>query len=299
MRRFQVKDRLLNNTKITAQVGAKTLTKCLKYLVIKPGRRIYLTAKVGGKRRKAQPKKQSFARRMFEQYFPAWVLLAVLFFMFLPDLVVFGANALADTIEAVPGAIIDVGEVVVDGGADVIEGVGDGLRSMFSAKQAVAPLFTTQVAHWNDDIERWAGKYDLDPNMLATVMQIESCGHPTVNSPAGARGLFQVMPMHFADGEDFYDPDTNAQRSAEVLNDCLGWADGDSGLAMACYNGGPSVINADFDNWHSEPQNYYKWATGIYADARKNKDNSETLDQWLAAGGQNLCDLADSTLAGD
>ena len=83
------------------------------------------------------------------------------------------------------------------------------------------------------DILRWAETYDLDPNLLATVMQIESCGHPTVSSHAGAQGLFQVMPMHFASDEDQLDPNTNAMRGASVLNSCLDMADGDAAMAMA------------------------------------------------------------------
>ncbi|MEO0565911.1 MAG: lytic transglycosylase domain-containing protein, partial [Chloroflexota bacterium] len=88
---------------------------------------------------------------------------------------------------------------------------------------SLAPLFTPEVTHWGPQIEAWATIYELEPNLLATVMQIESCGHPTVNSSAGAQGLFQVMPFHFADDEDMLDPDTNAKRGAAHLNDCLRW----------------------------------------------------------------------------
>ena len=37
----------------------------------------------------------------------------------------------------------------------------------------------------------------LDPDIIATIIQIESCGNPAARSTAGAQGLFQVMPFHF------------------------------------------------------------------------------------------------------
>jgi soluble lytic murein transglycosylase-like protein len=107
----------------------------------------------------------------------------------------------------------------------------------------IAPFFSPAVQHWGQDIERWATANGLDPNLLATVMQIESCGHPTINSYAGAQGLFQVMPFNFQAGDNYLDPETNAERGMNVLKQCKGFADGDVGLAMACYNGGPSVLS--------------------------------------------------------
>jgi hypothetical protein len=160
----------------------------------------------------------------------------------------------------------------------------------------IAPLFTAEVAHWSDDINRWANEYGLDPNLLATVMQIESCGHPTISSYAGAQGLFQVMPFHFNSSENQLDPDTNAMRGANFLNTCLEMADGNVGLAMACYNAGPGVISRPYETWDNQPQRYYTWGTGIYADAVNNQSSSETLDRWLAAGGSNLCDMAEDAL---
>ncbi len=160
----------------------------------------------------------------------------------------------------------------------------------------IAPLFTPEIDFWSDNINRWAHQYGLDPNLLATVMQIESCGHPTISSSAGAQGLFQVMPFHFLSSENQLDPDTNAMRGAGVLQACLDMADGDVGLAMACYNGGPRVLSIPYDQWHNEPQRYYTWGTGIYGDAVSNSISSETLNRWLDAGGSALCQMAGDAL---
>ena len=120
-------------------------------------------------------------------------------------------------------------------------------------------------------------------------MQIESCGHPTVISNAGAQGLFQVMPFHFSSGEDMLDPETNAKRGSAFLNHCYQAADGVIGLALACYNGGPSVINLERERWSWETQKYYRWGVGIYSDAIAGNALSETLDRWMEAGGERLC----------
>jgi hypothetical protein len=165
------------------------------------------------------------------------------------------------------------------------------------ATSAIAPFFTPQVSYWAADISRWSAQYGLDPNLLATVMQIESCGHPSIASHAGAQGLFQVMPFHFQQGEVMTDPETNARRGASFLSECLNtFAGGDPGLAMACYNGGPSVTRKPYTQWHNETRMYYRWGVGIYTDARAQATRSETLTAWLEAGGDTLCQKAADAL---
>ena len=160
----------------------------------------------------------------------------------------------------------------------------------------LADFFAPSVQHWSGEIGAWSAQHDLDPRLLATVMQIESCGHPTVISNAGAQGLFQVMPFHFAEGEDMLNPDTNARRGSAFLKQCQGAAGGAIGLTLACYNGGASVINKPRENWSRETQSYYRWGVGIYSDALAGQETSETLDKWLAAGGGRLCASAEQAL---
>ncbi|QPC82801.1 transglycosylase SLT domain-containing protein [Phototrophicus methaneseepsis] len=160
----------------------------------------------------------------------------------------------------------------------------------------IAGFFAPSVRYWEDDLVTWGKTYNLDPNLLATVMQIESCGHPTIASHAGAQGLFQVMPFHFSATEDMLDPDTNAMRSANFLNECHNWAGDNVGMIMACYNGGPSVTRKDFGNWPAETQRYYLWGAGIYNDAYHQLADSPTLDQWMNAGGSTLCNMAAAEL---
>jgi soluble lytic murein transglycosylase-like protein len=156
----------------------------------------------------------------------------------------------------------------------------------------ISPIFDPAVQHWAPQILRWAAMHDLDPDMVATVMQIESCGDPQALSIAGAQGLFQVMPFHFVAGENAFDPDTNALRGMNYLAERLEQTRGDVGLAFAGYNGGHVAAGSSWNQWPHETQRYYVWSTGIYADAKAGLGESPTLRQWMAAGGVSLCSQA-------
>lgn len=161
-----------------------------------------------------------------------------------------------------------------------------------AAVGGIAPLFTREIQHWAPQIVAWAAEFGLDPNMAATVMQIESCGDPNAVSSAGAQGLFQVMPFHFDAGETMQDPNTNARRGMAYLALGMQMTSGDTGLSFAGYNGGHGTAAKGWAAWPAETQRYYTWATGIYKDAAAGLGSSETLNQWLAAGGAGLCQQA-------
>jgi soluble lytic murein transglycosylase-like protein len=154
---------------------------------------------------------------------------------------------------------------------------------------SLSPLFPASVRHWTADIDRWAEEFDLPADLVAVVMTLESCGNPTVRSAAGAQGLFQVMPFHFASGEDPYDPEVNAQRGLAYLKGGLALASGDTGLAMAGYNGGHSLIGRDPSSWPAETVRYVRWGQGILADLTAGLPASPTLEAWRDAGGEQLC----------
>lgn len=178
--------------------------------------------------------------------------------------------------------------------------------NMVAAEQPAAPVvnysgkisavFSNEVKYWENDIVRWAANFNLDPDMVATIMQIESCGDPQALSIAGAQGLFQVMPFHFTAEENMLDPDTNALRGMNYFAERLVQTNGDVGKAFAGYNGGHVAAGSSWDNWAAETQRYFVWATGIYEDAKGGLAESPTLQQWYAAGGTSLCQQAASRL---
>lgn len=161
---------------------------------------------------------------------------------------------------------------------------------------AVSPVFRPEVQYWSGAIQTWATKTGLDPNLVATVMQIESCGDPNARSRAGAMGLFQVMPFHFASGDNPYSPDTNAARGLAYLKRSLAAANGNARLAFAGYNGGIGVIGRPEVSWAAETQRYAYWGSGIYAEASNGATESLRLQEWIATGGASLCRQARSRL---
>jgi len=160
----------------------------------------------------------------------------------------------------------------------------------------ISPIFTREVQYWADDIVRWSNASALDPNLVAVIMQIESCGNPSARSSAGAMGLFQVMPFHFQLGENPYNPETNALRGLNYLARSLQAANGDARLALAGYNGGIGVISRYEWTWHAQTKRYIYYGAPIYADARSGMASSPMLDEWYRKYGAGLCRDANQRL---
>ena len=181
-----------------------------------------------------------------------------------------------------------------------IEAAGGSTTSLFelsdSATPSISPIFTKQIQHWGSDIVRWAAESSLDPNLVAVVMQIESCGDPRAISRSGAIGLFQVMPFHFHITDSPFEPDTNALRGLNYLSRSLETAGGNARLALAGYNGGIGVISRGEWTWPSETHRYVRYGAPIYEDARSGADASTALEEWYGKYGASLCRQASRRL---
>lgn len=160
----------------------------------------------------------------------------------------------------------------------------------------ISSVFSKEVKHWEPQIMGWAELYSLDPDIIATIMQIESCGDPNAVSSAGAQGLFQVMPFHFEAGEDMQYPDSNAYRGMKFYNTMLAHTGGDIMLSFAGYNGGYAAANYPYDQWPNETKRYHYWAQGIYEEAKAGAAASTRLQEWMNAGGAGLCQQAANRL---
>jgi soluble lytic murein transglycosylase-like protein len=153
----------------------------------------------------------------------------------------------------------------------------------------ISPVFTREVQYWGSSISKWAAASNLDPNLAATVMQIESCGDPRALSRSGAIGLFQVMPFHFRITDSPYDPETNAARGLAYLARSLAAAGGDARLALAGYNGGIGVISRAEWAWSAQTRRYVQYGAPIYADARSGAQTSAMVQEWYNRYGRSLC----------
>ncbi|HEY5729032.1 MAG TPA: transglycosylase SLT domain-containing protein [Anaerolineales bacterium] len=164
---------------------------------------------------------------------------------------------------------------------------------------SLSPIFTREVQYWADDIHKWANASSLDPNLVAVVMQIESCGNPFARSSAGAMGLFQVMPYHFQSGENPYETNTNALRGLNYLSNSLNTAYGNVRLTLAGYNGGIGVISRGEWTWSAQTLRYVYYGAPIYEDARNGAVSSAKLDEWYRKYGAGLCREASQKLGID
>ena len=162
--------------------------------------------------------------------------------------------------------------------------------------QQLASLFTPEVLYWEEPILIWSQEWGLEPNLVATVMQIESCGDPNAKSSAGAMGLFQVMPYHFEGYENPYAPSINAHRGLAYLSSALNTHNGNTRLALAGYNGGITNSFRSESAWSAETVRYIYWGGNIYQDAMAGRNVSATLEEWLSNGGASLCNQASQRL---
>jgi soluble lytic murein transglycosylase-like protein len=89
-----------------------------------------------------------------------------------------------------------------------------------------------------------ATKYGLDPALLAGVVKQESNFNPNATSPAGAKGLTQLMDAT-AKGlgvTDPYNPAQSLDAGARFLSGLMTEFHGDQTLAVAAYNAGPAAV---------------------------------------------------------
>ncbi len=88
-----------------------------------------------------------------------------------------------------------------------------------------------------------AATYSIDPALVRSIVEAESGFNPRATSPAGARGLMQLMPetAQSLGVVDAYDPAENLRGGTRYLRGLLDRF-GDVRLAVAAYNAGPAAV---------------------------------------------------------
>lgn len=117
-----------------------------------------------------------------------------------------------------------------------------GLRGSERIKPREATT-TGKMAPFEDVIRAAARREGVDENLVKAVVEAESSFNPKAVSPAGAKGLMQLM-----DGtakalgiEDPFDPVANVKGGVEFLRSMLDKF-GSISLALAAYNAGPGAV---------------------------------------------------------
>ena len=98
-------------------------------------------------------------------------------------------------------------------------------------------------AQFNAAVHELARRFDLSPALLEAVVWQESRWRTNAVSPAGARGLAQLMPGTARElGVNPDDPFANLEGGARYLREQLDRFDGNLEKALAAYNAGPGRV---------------------------------------------------------
>ena len=92
-------------------------------------------------------------------------------------------------------------------------------------------------------IEKAAKQTNLDPALIISVIKAESNGNPEAVSPAGAKGLMQLIDTTASDYgvTEVFDPQQNIEAGSRFLKDLVDRF-GSIKLALAAYNAGPENV---------------------------------------------------------
>jgi hypothetical protein len=117
-------------------------------------------------------------------------------------------------------------------------------REMARINTAIRRDFFANAIPFGDIIHEKAQKYDVDPALVAAVMETESRFHQGARSPVGARGLMQLMPRtgRWLGARNLYDPAQNVDAGVKYLKYLQGRFDGDLKKTIAAYNAGEGNV---------------------------------------------------------
>ena len=141
----------------------------------------------------------------------------------------------------------DVLEIGASGATWIAGGPLAAAQSVTTSAGTTAPLSqvtdTAGPHQWRPHLARIAAKYDLSPQLLEALVWQESRWRTNAVSPAGARGLAQLMPGTARElGVNPNDPLANLEGGARYLRQQLDTFGGDLEKALAAYNAGPNRV---------------------------------------------------------
>lgn len=105
-------------------------------------------------------------------------------------------------------------------------------------------IYESNERQYDPIIRKVAGEEGLDPDLLRSLVSVESNFDPVAISPKGAMGLTQLMPetARSLGVENVFHPEQNLGAGARHLRALLDKYDGDLTLALAAYNAGEKAV---------------------------------------------------------
>lgn len=114
-----------------------------------------------------------------------------------------------------------------------------------TASHAPSNLFPSRpTTNISDVVNQASGKYQLDPDLVNSVIKAESDFHVRAVSPKGAQGLMQLMPGTASQlgVPNAFDPEANVNGGTKYLRELLERYNFDMVKALAAYNAGPERV---------------------------------------------------------
>ena len=108
----------------------------------------------------------------------------------------------------------------------------------------VPPLKSAAAVPLNQVVDSASANYQLDPDLVNSVIHAESGFNAHAISPKGARGLMQLMPSTASQlgVNDAFDPQANVDGGSRYLRELLERYNFDLVKALAAYNAGPERV---------------------------------------------------------
>jgi soluble lytic murein transglycosylase-like protein len=117
-------------------------------------------------------------------------------------------------------------------------------REMARINDAIRKEFFANAVPFGDIIHAKAQKYDVDPALVAAVVETESRFRSNARSQVGARGLMQLMPKtgRWMGARNLYNAEQNVDAGAKYLKYLNGRFDGNLTKTIAAYNAGEGNV---------------------------------------------------------
>ena len=116
-------------------------------------------------------------------------------------------------------------------------------------------------------IDQAASRHNVDPNLVRSVIKVESNFNPHAVSRKGAMGLMQLMPAtaRSLNVSNPFDPAQNVDAGVRHLKKLLESYGGNVPLSLAAYNAGTGAVARSAGVPHfAETQNYVRRITNLY-----------------------------------